>query len=294
MKASRLTILACAAVAAIGTAAISQTAGQAQQSDPAMWSREEKEQFLLTAKVVKTRGISEGVTNSQRATLESERGIHDAHIQTIDEYKAKFESATGGSEMNFKDTYKFNLAAYLLERTLDLNMIPVTVERSVGGHHASVTWWIDNVLMDEKERLRRKEDPPEAVRDKWNRQMYIVRVFDQLIYNTDRNLGNILITKNWNIWMIDHTRGFRTYKELPDPKNLVKCDRELLKGLRELNKQTLKEKLGKYLSGMEIDGLLGRRDKIVKFFDDKIARDGEAAVLYDYLAERRTTAQGEL
>jgi hypothetical protein len=32
---------------------------------------------------------------------------------------------------------------------------------------------------------------------------------------------------------------------------------------------------------MEIEGLLARRDKIVKFFDEQIAQKGEAAVLFD-------------
>jgi hypothetical protein len=29
--------------------------------------------------------------------------------------------------------------------------------------------------------------------------MYVCRVFDQLIYNTDRNLGNLVITKDWKL-----------------------------------------------------------------------------------------------
>jgi hypothetical protein len=32
---------------------------------------------------------------------------------------------------------------------------------------------------------------------------------------------------------------------------------------------------------MEIDGLLARRDKIVKLFEDEVAKKGEAAVLFD-------------
>jgi len=39
--------------------------------------------------------------------------------------------------------------------------------------------------------------------------MWVVRLFDQLIYNTDRNLGNLLIDKSWRLWMIDHTRAFK-------------------------------------------------------------------------------------
>lgn len=256
----------------------------AQENDPALWSRADKEKFLLEAKIERRKDPGKGITGSIRATLSSERGTHDAHVQTIDESKTKFETAMG-TEFNFKDTWKFNLAAYILDRILDINMIPVTVERKVDGRWASVTWWIDDVLMDELDRRNKKVAPPNP--ESWNRQMYVVRVFDQLIANTDRNLGNVVITKNWDIWMIDHTRAFRLTTQLPEPKNLVKCDRYLLANLRKLDKATLREKMGKYLNGMEIDGVLARRDAIVKFFEDKIKTQGQSAVLFDYLVERK-------
>lgn len=282
MSTKRLATVACAAVMASGWLTL--RAAGAQESDPAGWSRAEKEQFLLTAKIERRKDAGKGITGSSRATLSNERGTHDAHIQTIDEAKAKFETPMG-TEFNFKDTWKFNLAAYILDRLLDINMIPVTVERKVEGRSASVTWWIDDVLMDELQRRNKKVEPPNP--ETWNRQMYIVRVFDQLIANTDRNLGNVVITKNWDIWMIDHTRAFRLTTQLPEPKNLVKCDRYLLANLRKLDKAILKEKAGKYLNGMEIDGVLARRDAIVKLFENKIAAEGESAVLYDYLVERK-------
>lgn len=204
----------------------------------------------------------------------------------------KFKGVGGQWELNFRDTYKFNLAAYILDGLLGMNMIPPTVERKVDKRPAAVTWWIDDVLMDEKERLRRGEKPPVPERDRWNRQINIVRVFDQLIANKDRNYGNIVITRSWDIWIIDHTRAFRPYKELLDPDDLVRCDRALLEGMRRLDKRTLVERLGTYLTNMEIDGLLARRDRIVKFFDDKAVREGAEVVLYDYLIGRRAGLEG--
>jgi hypothetical protein len=164
---------------------------------------------------------------------------------------------------------------------MEIGMIPVTVERQLGGSSASVTWWADEVLMTEKERYTKKITPPDQTLRA--NQIYCVRVFDELIYNTDRNLGNIVISKNWRIWMIDHTRAFRSHKELKDPKNLVKCDRQLLAALRRLDKPALTEHLSDYLDKFQIEGLLARRDKIVEHFEKAIAREGESAVLYDYL-----------
>jgi hypothetical protein len=112
--------------------------------------------------------------------------------------------------------------------------------------------------------------------------MNIVYVFDQLIYNTDRNLGNLLITKDWKVWMIDHTRAFRTYKHVAEKRVLRQIDREFLNHLRALDRATVVQHLSEYLSKMEIEGLLARRDEIVSFFDQQIAAQGPAGVVYEW------------
>lgn len=240
-------------------------------------TRPQMEEFLLTARVVQQKSLSLGVTNSQRATLDDGKLKHDAHIQTVDISKTSFQTVRG-NELNFRDCYKFNMAAYELDKLLELNMVPPSVERKVGGHMAAVTWWVDDSML-ELDRKKKKIEPLDQ--HLWNQQMYLCRVFDQLIYNTDRNLGNLLITKDWKIWMIDHTRAFRTMKNMENPKNLVQCDRKLLAKLRELNKEVLQQRLGHYLTKTEIEGLLSRREQIVKFFDEQVAQKGEGAVLFD-------------
>src|ERR1700709_1151291 len=52
---------------------------------------EQMERVLQTAKIVNIKNISTGVTNSRRATLDDGTMQHDAHVQSIDEAKAKFE-----------------------------------------------------------------------------------------------------------------------------------------------------------------------------------------------------------
>lgn len=243
----------------------------------------EKEQFLLRAKIIKTRELSQGVTGSLRATLSDGILTHDAHIQTIDEYKSSFTTAAG-SELNFRDSYRGNLAGYRLSKLLLLNMVPPSVARKIGGKTAAVTWWVDDVLMTEKDRFQQKVEPPD--RDRWNRQMHIVRLFDQLIFNTDRNLGNLVINKNWDVWMIDHTRAFRIQTSLRNPENLQRCDRLLLERLRKLDRDTLKKELSECLPKPEIEAILARRDRIIKHFEDLVAERGEEQVLYDFLANR--------
>jgi len=90
-----------------------------------------------------------------------------------------------------------------------------------------------------------------------------VRVFDQLIYNVDRNVGNLLITKDWRVWAIDHTRAFRTQTTLKTPGNVTRCDRQMLERMKGLTKEALKKELGDHLNDFEIAGILARRDLIV-------------------------------
>jgi hypothetical protein len=241
------------------------------------------EEFLLNAKVVRLRDLSIGVTNSRRATLDDGKFQHDAHVQTVDISKLTFETPRG-IERNFRDSYKFNVAAYELDKLLDLNMVPPSVERRVAGSLASFTWWIDDAIM-ELNRVKKNIQAPDPIR--FNQQNSMRQVFDQLIYDTDDNQGNILYTKDWKTWLIDHTRAFRPQKTLDNPKTLGKCDRHLLAKMRELNKEVLQQKLGRYVNKTQIEGLLARRDLIVKFFDDQLAKQGEAPVLFDFLDQAK-------
>jgi len=241
-------------------------------------SRAEMEEFLRNANIGQRKALGTGVTNSERAKLTDGHLEHDAHVQSVNIEKPTFTTSRG-TELNFKDSYKFNIAAYRLDQILGLNMTPVSVERKVGGKTSAVTWWVDDVLMDELQRHNKNVNPPDL--DDWAKQMHILRVFDQLIYNTDRNLGNMLIDRKWQIWMIDHTRAFRSQRTLLNQKNLAMCDRTLLANLRKLDEETLTTELKAYLTKTEIKALLARRDLIVKFFEDEVASKGEGAVLYD-------------
>ena len=237
-------------------------------------SDSEKEEFLLNAKVRTRKSLSVGITNSERATLDDGRMRHDAHLQDIDEYKPVFQGAQG-TQLNFRDNYIFNVAAYRLDRLINLNMVPVSVERKVAGRTSSVTWWIDDVLMMEKERYQKKIAPRDALG--WNDQMYNVRVFNELVANTDPNLGNVLITEDWKIRLIDFTRAFRADKQVRKPENLPhRVDRRVFEGLKALDAESLQSRLGDTLRSSEIKGLLARRDEIVEYFDRLIAQKGEA------------------
>lgn len=240
-------------------------------------SPEAMEAFLLKARVLNTRDAGSGVTNSRRATLTDGQLTHDVHIQTVDIAQAVFEAGRN-TEVNFKDTYRYNIAGYRLAKLIGLTNVPMSVERNVEGKAAAVTWWVDDVQMDEKERMKTKTLGPDPVRT--NKQIQIMRIWDELIQNRDRNQGNILWTHDWTMWLIDHTRAFRLNGNLLKPEQLSRCDRGLLEHLRALTPEALAEAVGNSLTRQEQAALLERRDKIIKLYNDRIARLGEPVVLF--------------
>lgn len=237
------------------------------------------EAFLLRAKILRTRAAGAGVTNSLRATLSDGSLTHDAQIQTIDQAKPVFRPATGPPEFSFTDSYRFNVAGYRVAAMLGLDNVPVSVERTVSGKEAAVTWWIDDVMMDEKERTTKVLTGPDPERTAM--QVHVMRVFDELIQNRDRNTGNLLWTTDWKMWLIDHTRAFRTGDELLKPDLLQRVERSLFERLKGLTAPGLAKTAEGSLKNYEIAALLKRRDLIVKLFEARIAERGEGRVLYN-------------
>ena len=238
----------------------------------------EKEEFLLRARIVSRQTLPVGVTASERATLSDDRLTHDAHIQDVDKSHRKLRTQKR-TYINLRDSYDFNIAAYRLDRLLGLNMVPVSVERTISGERAAVTWWVDDVLMMAADRLSGGVEPPDLAR--WNDQMHQARVFNQLIYNTDANLGNFLITTDWQLWMIDFTRSFRTYQQLPEPELIERIDRRFYRGLRALDRKILRGETRGYLTGPEVSAVIARRGKLLDLIEARIAKQGEAAVICD-------------
>lgn len=246
-------------------------------SDEPTLTKEQIKQFLTSAKVINSRESKKGITHTSRLTLSDGTITHDASFQPIDEHKASKELA-GGTEVNFVDSYKYNIAAYGLAELVGLDdMVPVYVERKWDGKTGSLSWWLP-VKMDEAERYTKKINAPDV--EAWNNQMYKIRVFDQLVADSDPNLTNVLIDESWRIWRIDFTRAFRLNREPKSPKDLVRCDRQLLEKLKALDANVLTTKTQGYLNKNEVKTVMARRDKIVAQFQKMISEKGEAAVLY--------------
>lgn len=233
-------------------------------------SDQEIETLLLEGQVVDRENLEAGVTLPERLWLEYGGHRVSAAFKSMDYERlglTHFENAP--PELNFKDSFRYERAAYLLDRLLGMGMVPVTVLREVQGREGALVAWVEDAIT-EQERLRLGLAPEDA--DILIRQRADMRLFDALTYNLDNNLGNQLwTTRDWRLHLIDHTRSFRQQKKLPQDfvKRPVSVTSDLYRTLQSLEERQVRETLEKVLSPGEIRTLLSRLELVL----EKIERD---------------------
>jgi hypothetical protein len=269
------------AILAIGLAAWTVSAQQPATEvleTAAQFQGNDAEQFLQKGRVRGLKDIGTGVTLPQVATLELNGVRHDAAFKTIDVTKPGISQLSGGtSEMNFQDSWQCEIPAYLIDRIIGLQMVPATIERTISGQRGSLQWWVQS-MMSEAKRQRDKVEPPDP--EEFNRRLLKMYLFDQLIANVDRHMNNVLVTKDFDLRLIDHSRSFRRAHELKDAGKLSRFSRSLLDGIASLEYQDLRKRTNRWLDDAQIRALIARRDAIVGLAKQLIAEKGEAAVIY--------------
>ena len=251
-------------------------ATEAWAQAPALQPAQMRE-FLRSAEVTAAEQTSKGVTRPWRLTLTDETLTHDAAFQSVDQHKA-VKRLGRKWEANFVDSYRYNIAAYLLAELVGLaDMIPVTVERRWDGRVGALSWWVDDVMFDEATRIEKQQRPDDVAA--WSAQLARVLVFGELVHDTDRNKTNMLYTSDWTLHMIDFTRAFRIWDRLQRPENLISIDRQLFDRLRTLTEAEVKQATRPYLTDGEVAGVLRRRDRLIDHFQRLIDNKGESRIL---------------
>jgi len=252
-------------------------AGFLAEPDFSKYSDIQKEMLLRDGVIVSTASIDQGVTKPIKAQIRLKDATHAAQIQTINRALPDF-FGEDGTVVHMYDSYRFNVAAYRIDRLIKLNMVAVAVARRYNGKPAAFSWWVDDVKGDELQRIEEKWTPPDP--EAFERQRALTRVFDELIINIDRNSGNLLITRSWDLALIDHSRSFNPYHNIRNRSNLTRCSRALLASMSALTVRTVTAAVQDLLTGEEIAGLIARRDRIVEFFKERGRREGEENVFF--------------
>jgi hypothetical protein len=237
------------------------------------------ETFLRTAEVTRRTGIRTGITHPDQYTLSDGTRTHKAVWKTIDEFKRGVTTLeSGGVIVDLTDSWKHEVAAYELDKLLGTDLVPPTVERTIDGRTGSLQMWVERA-MTEADRKQRKLAPPDV--RVWNEQIHKVRLLHQLTDNTDaRNIRNVLLDPSFRVYAVDFSRAFTAQPYLRAEAELERFSRSALEALKALDRPTLDAKLGRWLDGPRIEGLLKRRDKILARAARLVQERGEAVVLY--------------
>jgi len=239
-----------------------------------------QEAFLEKADVVGAKQLGKGVTKPWRLTLRDGEFVQDAAFQDVDKAKDEVRFRSGRSERDFRDFYGYNIAAYRLARLLGYDdLVPVSIERVWKGRRGAVTWWVDK-KWDEDERVKEGAQPPDVAA--WERQLYRARAFTALVADSDRNLGNQLVTADFHLWLIDFTRAFRHTMDLKAPTLLRRIDRRFYDRLKALRDEDVQASLSPWLDPQAIKALLARRDAMIEHFAVLAdQRSEQSAVFYE-------------
>jgi hypothetical protein len=221
------------------------------------------EQQLVEGKVAKMEAVPIGVTKPQRGIIEGTS------------MRFAWKALRPGYSKGFMESYKAEIAAYKLDRMLDMHMVPPQVERKIEGLNGAAVYWVENT------KPWSVEKPPQGPEPQWSMQLTRMKMFDLLIANIDRNQGNLIYDADWHLILIDHSRAFIDKKDLKNIAPLGRVDRKLWEKMQALTIEDLDKGLGDWVGAKEKKALLLRRDLMAKNIQELVAKRGETFVFYD-------------
>ena len=236
--------------------------------------------FLQTAEVVGSEVITDTSARPLRLVMEKDGVRARAIFRTVDIERVKMDRVREHAR-GFRDYYVFEVAAYELSRLLGLDNVPPATLRTLGGQKGSLQLWAER---SKGIRERLDEGIDERLQQLWSFQKQNMVVFDNLIYNFDRNPGNMLLDPRGKVWFVDHTRAFKKLPVLRNRDDIQVVERQLWENLQALDSAVVRERLEPYIDAPEIGALMARRDKLVKLIAKRIAQHGEQAILFEFVS----------
>ncbi len=233
--------------------------------------------FLRTAEVVSREELTGGINRPLTVGLRR-AGVEANAIFRLVDHRHDRARIDGRIVPDFHDSYIYECAAWEMSRLLGIDNVPPCTERKLDREPGTMQLWVENAMTETRRRKAGLKPPQQLA---WMRQKQTMRLFDALIYNFDRNLGNMLIDARWKLWFIDHTRSFRRSPLIENLDKIIWCERGVFQRLQELDKKTLSRRLKGLITGVQINMVLKRRDKLVDNLQAMIEEKGENAVLWD-------------
>lgn len=242
---------------------------------------QEAVEFLTTAEVTsEPEDFDElAITSPRRLELTSDGRTFRAIFKDENTlHKGTFHFGDGRKVANVRDSYKHEIAAFELDRMLDLDIVAPCVERKIHRRKGSLCLWIEDSIT-EAERKEKGLEPDDF--RQWNEQRFLVRLFQQLISDQDfSNIRNLVVDSNFKTHKIDSSMAFYPENRLIDQLDPPMYSRRFLAALAALDRDQLDERLGPWLNKAQLKCLWQRRTKILERAEKRLAEYGEDKVVY--------------
>ena len=271
-----------AAAVALQDAAVAQQAGAEQSrqrwvgpdgTELPFESTEELLEFMRTAEITERVSINVGVNGIERVVLERNGISLRGGWRDVDVRERDFRVGKETFRL-FRDSYIFERAAYELSLMLGIDSIPPTVLRPIERRQGSLQLWLENLRGDEDGEFKPKST------QEWMRQLWTMNLFDALVYNIDRNSGNLLVDFDDKLWLIDHTRAFQINSELLEIERVNLVSRRIWEKLRAIDPDEMSRRLAPFLESQQTIALRARLEKLIEHIQRLIEERGEGAVLF--------------
>jgi len=227
-------------------------------------TRREMETFLRTAAITGRGPGPGGRTDAWLLTMTSGDVVIEALFKYVDRRRPE----------PLADSYRYELAAYALNKYLDVGFVPPIVERTVEGIPGAVQVFVPNA-MSEAERKDKKIEPPDL--KEFDRAMADLLVFQSLAYDDCHNdLDTLIRLDTGKIYRVDFSEAFAPEKGLPARCPILRCSRLLYRKLNGWNDKTVADYVGRFLNPQETAALNARRQAIIRM----IKMSGERNVLF--------------
>ena len=232
------------------------------------WEKKEIENFLRTAEILSTE-------------IAPQRGRTEAWMINLFDGKTAcrgyFKHVDSARPTPIADSYKYEIAAYELDKLLEIDRVPPVVEREIEGINGSLQLYLEGCrpLSIQK---RMNIEPPNS--EYLQNSLDEINIFENLTY-CEHDLSDVLIhMDSWKVCRVDFSQAFSPAIQLIPEQTIKRCSKKLYNNLLHLTDSIIQDKLKHWLNPDEISAVLERRKIILDTITQLVKERGEESVLF--------------